>query len=116
MRVIAPYPVPLPVSELAIKALSDNGISQMRQQVAQLKHQGERLSQTLVNIGANVISAHGNFVLARFDDVASIAKALTDNGIVARAYKDPRLADAIRFSFTSQVQTDKIIEVLLSSK
>ncbi|QIR14360.1 histidinol-phosphate transaminase [Shewanella aestuarii] len=116
MRVIAPYPVPLPVSELAVKALSGNGISQMRQQVAQLKNQGERLSKTLETIGANVLSANGNFVLARFDDVTRIANALTANGIVARAYKDPRLIDAIRFSFASAAQTDKLIDVLLSCK
>lgn len=33
MRVIAPYPVPLPVSDLAVKALSPAGIDTMRTQV-----------------------------------------------------------------------------------
>jgi histidinol-phosphate aminotransferase len=116
MLVIAPYPVPLPVSELATKALSSDGIKLMREQVASLNQQGERLTQVLQQIGAQVLTAKGNFALARFKNVGEIAQILRDNGIVARAYKDPRLADAIRFSFASSAQTDKVIDVLLSSK
>ncbi|MCW3172372.1 histidinol-phosphate transaminase [Shewanella subflava] len=116
MLVIAPYPVPLPVSELATNALSSEGIVLMQQQVTSLNKQGERLIQVLTQIGANVLNANGNFVLAQFEDVSKIAKLLTDNGIVARAYKDPRLANAIRFSFASIAQTNKLVDVLLSSK
>ena len=115
MLVIAPYPVPLPVSVLATQALSSDGIALMQQQVASLNQQGERLSQVLIQIGANVLKANGNFVLAQFEDVSKIATLLANNGIVARAYKDPRLANAIRFSFASIAQTDKLVEVLLSS-
>lgn len=43
MRVIAPYPVPLPVAKLAIDALSKDGIARMQTQVAQLKANGQRL-------------------------------------------------------------------------
>jgi len=88
----------------------------MQQQVTSLNQQGERLIQVLTQIGANVLNANGNFVLAQFEDVSKIAKLLTDNGIVARAYKDPRLANAIRFSFASIAQTNKLVDVLLSSK
>jgi histidinol-phosphate aminotransferase len=111
MRVIAPYPVPLPVSELAISALSPTGIDTMRTQVASLMEQGKRLSDALSAYGAKVLPAKGNYVLAQFDDVASVATMLRDAGIVARAYKDPRLRDAIRFSFTSAADTDAIISL-----
>jgi histidinol-phosphate aminotransferase len=109
MRVIAPYPVPLPVSQLAINALSTAGIDTMQQQVATLVAQGKRLSDALTAFGAKVLPANGNYVLAQFDDVASIATMLKDAGIVARAYQDPRLSDAIRFSFTNPEQTNAII-------
>lgn len=111
MRVIAPYPVPLPVSELAISALSPTGIDTMHTQVASLMEQGKRLSDALSAYGAKVLPAKGNYVLAQFDDVASVATMLRDAGIVARAYKDPRLRDAIRFSFTSAADTDAIISL-----
>tara|TARA_R110000796_G_scaffold102360_10_gene211329 strand:- start:877 stop:1926 length:1050 start_codon:yes stop_codon:yes gene_type:complete len=111
MRVIAPYPVPLPVSDLAVKALSPAGIDTMRTQVASLIEQGKRLSTALTAYGANVLPANGNYVLAKFDDGNVAAKRLSDSGVVARAYKDPRLADAIRFSFTSAKETDVIIQL-----
>jgi histidinol-phosphate aminotransferase len=111
MRVIAPYPVPLPVSDLAIKALSAAGIDTMQAQVASLVEQGKRLSNALTAYGAKVLPANGNYVLAQFDDVQAAAKRLSDSGVVARAYKDPRLADAIRFSFTNEQQTNLIISL-----
>ncbi|MEH6463664.1 MAG: histidinol-phosphate transaminase [Shewanella psychromarinicola] len=111
MRVIAPYPVPLPVSDLAIKALSATGIDTMQAQVASLVEQGKRLSNALTAYGAKVLPANGNYVLAKFADVSAAAKRLSDSGVVARAYKDPRLADAIRFSFTNEQQTNLIISL-----
>ncbi|AZG36601.1 MULTISPECIES: histidinol-phosphate transaminase [Shewanella] len=111
MRVIAPYPVPLPVSDLAIKALSATGIDTMQAQVASLVEQGKRLSNALTAYGAKVLPANGNYVLAKFADVNAAAKRLSDSGVVARAYKDPRLADAIRFSFTNEQQTNLIISL-----
>ncbi|MCL1143262.1 histidinol-phosphate transaminase [Shewanella gaetbuli] len=122
MLVIAPYPVPLPVSELAVNALSENGLTTMKNQVAELNQQGKRLVSALKEVGADVQMPNGNFVLANFNgagkftNVAEVGQLLADNGIVARAYKDPRLADAIRFSFASEQQTNKIIDVLLTVK
>jgi histidinol-phosphate aminotransferase len=116
MRVIAPYPVPLPVSELAVNALSAAGIDTMQEQVASLVAQGKRLSDALTAYGAKVLPANGNYVLAKFDDVSAAAKRLSDSGVVARAYKDPRLVDAIRFSFTNEQQTNVIISLFDGSK
>ena len=111
MRVIAPYPVPLPVSQMATAALSEDGISLMREQVSSLKDCGARLSDALQNIGAKVQPANGNFVLAEFDS-SKVSEQLQTAGIVARAYKDPRLANCIRFSFSDQADTDALINVL----
>ncbi|ACA86374.1 histidinol-phosphate transaminase [Shewanella woodyi] len=111
MRVIAPYPVPLPVSQLATAALSDSGIKLMRQQVKSLKSCGARLSDTLQSIGAKVLPANGNFVLAKFQ-TSTVSEKLHSAGIVARAYNDPKLANCIRFSFSNQSDTDAIINIL----
>ncbi|MFS1438423.1 histidinol-phosphate transaminase [Shewanella sp. 10N.286.48.A6] len=116
MRVIAPYPVPLPVQQVAEKALSANGISLMQQQVEALKVQGNRLSATLTEFGAKVLPANGNFILAEFEDVERVAVALKQAGIVARAYKDNRLASRIRFSFSSPADTDRLITMFRTLK
>ncbi|MCG9696843.1 histidinol-phosphate transaminase [Shewanella sp. Isolate11] len=116
MRVIAPYPVPLPVSELASQALSSSGIATMKQQVGQLKQNGLRLTEALMRMGAEVLPAHGNFILASFNDVATVQAGLKKSGVVARAYKDPVLASSIRFSFASDEQTDALIELLIDIK
>lgn len=112
MRVIAPYPVPLPVSEMACEALSDNGIKVMREQVADLKANGARLSDALRKSGAKVLPANGNFVLAEFDEPQAVTAKLTQGGVVARTYSDPRLSNSIRFSFSNREETDYLIAQL----
>ena len=114
MRVIAPYPVPLPVSELATQALSTNGLNTMAMQVSEMKAQGARLASALEKFGAKVIKAHGNYVLAEFDDKQAVQQKLNSAGVIARSYSDPRLSKAIRFSFTNQAQTDYLIALFKS--
>ncbi|MGL5669495.1 MAG: histidinol-phosphate transaminase, partial [Shewanella sp.] len=85
-----------------------------------LNAQGERLAAAL-NLyceqwGGAVLTPNGNYVLAEFDDVAKVAQLLIETGIVARAYKDPRLAKAIRFSFSSQADTDRLVSLFESQK
>lgn len=111
MRVIAPYPVPLPVSEVAIKALSAAGIDTMLQQVTEMKRQGERLATALTCYGAKVVKAHGNYVLGEFENKELVQQKLQAAGVIARGYSDPRLSKAIRFSFTNQAQTDYLMEL-----
>ncbi|WP_028767138.1 histidinol-phosphate transaminase [Shewanella fidelis] len=116
MRVIAPYPVPLPVSEVAVNALSQQGLLTMGKQVADMKSQGARLADALRQYGAKVVTPYGNYVLAEFDDVAAVQQKLTAAGVIARAYSDPRLSQAIRFSFTNKAQTDYLIDLLSQTK
>lgn len=111
MRVIAPYPVPLPVSELAVQALSPNGLTTMQTQVDEMKLQGQRLAQALQAFGAKVVKAHGNYVLAEFNDKQAVQQKLTQAGVIARSYNDKRLANCIRFSFSNQAQTDYLINL-----
>lgn len=112
MRVIAPYPIAEPVSQIATKALSPLSLIMMQQQVDILKRHGQQLTQALKQYGANTLPAYGNYVLAEFDNIDLVAQALASAGIVARRYSDPRLANRIRFSFTNEEQTQHIIHFL----
>lgn len=112
MRVIAPYPVPVPVSVIAEKALSPEGIAQMRADVVLLNKQGARLAAALSDAGLTVLPSGGNYVLAFSSNIENLAASLTSAGIVARRYSHPRLKDAIRISYTSEQETDSIIEAI----
>ncbi|WP_028774126.1 histidinol-phosphate transaminase [Shewanella waksmanii] len=111
MRVIAPYPVPKPVADLATAALSRQGIDQMQTQVSQLKSNGKALAQALRNYGAEVLPANGNFVLAKFANIAAVKQQLITAGVVARTYNDARLTNWIRFSFSDEQQTQTLIQL-----
>ncbi|MGI2260801.1 histidinol-phosphate transaminase [Shewanella sp. GXUN23E] len=115
MRVIAPYPVPVPVSALATQALNREGIATMRTQVQSLNANGEQLAQAIIKAGGIAQRSAANFVLAKFADiktVESVAERLAASGIVARRYKHPRLQDAIRLSYTNDAETNVIIAAL----
>ncbi|WP_298770120.1 histidinol-phosphate transaminase [uncultured Shewanella sp.] len=109
MRVIAPYPIAEPVNQIATQALKPLSLILMQQQVDALKHQGQRLTQAIEQYGANTLPAYGNYVLAEFSNIGFVVQRLKSTGIVARCYSDPRLASAIRFSFTNEEQTNRII-------
>ena len=114
MRVIAPYPVSAPVAQIATESLSPAGITRMKQQVEALKNQGQALKASLIALGVKVLDAKGNYLLAKFaqDELDNVKVALNQAGIVARCYKDPRLAPFIRFSFSNQQDTEQLIKTL----
>ncbi|MCL1039087.1 histidinol-phosphate transaminase [Shewanella submarina] len=116
MRVIAPYPVPAPVADMATAALTETGISTMQTQVEALIANGRRLGKALEQAGATVSISFANFLLAEYEDVYTINGQASQAGIVARRYSHPRLANAIRFSFTNDAETDAIIRALCSAE
>ncbi|MCL1124882.1 histidinol-phosphate transaminase [Shewanella surugensis] len=116
MRVIAPYPISEPVNQIATKALTPLSLIMMQQQVDELLNQGGRLTQALKQYGATVLPANGNYVLAKFDNIDAITAQLKTAGIVARAYSDPRLSRFIRFSFTNEAQTNRLVAFLSQAK
>lgn len=114
MRIIAPYPIPLPTANLASQALSPQGISLMQQQVALINQYGKRLTEALANIGIAYFPTQGNFVMAQFPKTEQARKAFVDAGIVTRSYQVPELNHSIRLSFTNEADTQDIIKVILT--
>jgi len=111
-QVLAPYPVPVPVARLAALALSPEGIARMQADVALLKTQGQRVAAALERLGARVLPSGGNYLLAYFADAPKMREQLQRFGIVARSYRDPRLVDAIRFSFSDDSDTERLLAAL----
>ncbi|GLS84752.1 histidinol-phosphate transaminase [Paraferrimonas haliotis] len=109
-RVIAPYPIPLPSSELAEQAVSPQGLALMESQVEQLnllKQSFVTFANTLAQV-TRVYPSGANFVQVRFDDPNYVQQQLAKQGIVVRAYSHPRLTSCLRFSIGNQSQMNRL--------
>lgn len=67
LKVIAPYPVPIPVADIAAQALSESGLTRMQTQVAEIAKNREYLQQGLLKLdGVTVFEGWGNYLLVKF--------------------------------------------------
>jgi len=116
-KVIAPYPVPGPVAQIAEQALSDSGLEIMRDRVAVLNNNRQVLSNALLKLDCvvEVFPTTGNFVLARFKDSALIFKAFADDGIIMRDFANkPRLENCIRITIGNSEEMKRTLTTLNS--
>ncbi len=115
MKVIAPYPLSTPVADIAGQALSDDGITLMRQHVAQLNDNRQWLIDALRQCACveQVFASETNYVLARFTDSPTIFKTLWDQGIILRDQnKQPGLAGCLRISIGTRDECERVIAAL----
>lgn len=115
MKVIAPYPLSTPVADIAGQALSDDGITLMRQHVAQLNDNRQWLIDALRQCACveQVFASETNYVLARFSDSPTIFKTLWDQGIILRDQnKQPGLAGCLRISIGTRDECERVIAAL----
>ncbi|MBE8167135.1 MAG: histidinol-phosphate transaminase [Shewanella sp.] len=110
-RIIAPYPIPIPIEQIALQALSTKGIALMQSQVEQLLALKIQLTNVLLDSKATVLKSYTNFVFAEFDDSDDIWTRLTRNGINARRYQSKTLSNAIRFSIGNRQEIETVIEI-----
>ncbi|MCP4324706.1 MAG: histidinol-phosphate transaminase [Alteromonadales bacterium] len=116
-KVIAPYPVPEPVAQIATQALSENGLEIMRERVAILNNNRMVLANALQQLDCvtEIFPATGNFVLARFTDSKVVWKAFSENGIIMRDFASKkRLENCIRISIGNVEEMQKTLKILNS--
>lgn len=107
LKVIAPYPVPVPVSDIACQALSTQGLARMREQVARLNQQRSDMQQQLSAIpNVEVFAGWGNYLLVKFADGDSLFKAAWDNGIILR---NSPIKDCVRISIGNAQECEKTL-------
>jgi histidinol-phosphate aminotransferase len=114
-RCQAPYPVPLPCSELALAGLSDEALAQNRQRVALVVFERERVAAALAPLPGvrRVYASQGNYLLVRFDDAQTAFDALLAAGVVVRDQRAaPQLGDALRITIGAPHENDEVIGVL----
>ena len=86
MKVIAPYPMPEPVAQIAAQALSETGLQTISEQVATMTSQRTALQQALRNIPSIELvgDAQANFVLFRCEHKDALMQHLVNNGMLIR--------------------------------
>jgi histidinol-phosphate aminotransferase len=116
-KVIAPYPVPDPVAQIAIQALSAEGLAVMSERVATLNHNRQILISALQQLDCvtEIFPATGNFVLVRFLDSAKVFAAFARDGIIMRDFANkPRLENCIRITIGSKAEMEATLATLNS--
>ncbi len=110
LKIIAPYPVPQPVSQLATMALSPVNLSRTKCQALELQANRAYLQAGLTLLPSiTVFDSHGNFLLIHSPHSQVIFQALWENGIIIRQVAIP---NALRISVGSRDECEKILAFL----
>ncbi|WP_342608490.1 histidinol-phosphate transaminase [Vibrio tritonius] len=107
LKVIAPYPVPIPVAEIAIQALSPAGLARTKFQVLDIITNRAYLQAGLGVIpGVTVFDGWGNYVFIEFPNGDELFKAAWDEGIILR---NSPIANCVRISAGSRKECEKTV-------
>ncbi|MGF1729636.1 histidinol-phosphate transaminase [Photobacterium kasasachensis] len=107
LKVIAPYPVPVPVTDIAVQALSPAGLAKTKFQVLDLNANRAYLQAGLGMLeGVTVFDGYGNYLLVKFPDADALFAALWDHGIILR--RSP-IENCIRISIGNRDECEKTL-------
>ena len=114
-KVIAPYPLPVPVADIAAQALSAQGIEQVKQRVEEVLTLRADLQKNLENLPLveKVFESDGNYLLVKFQDGPKVFKALWDQGIILRdQHKALGLANCVRITVGTKEENARVVEAI----
>ncbi|MGL4224184.1 MAG: histidinol-phosphate transaminase [Vibrio sp.] len=107
LKVIAPYPVPVPVAEIAVQALSELGLARAKYQVLELGANRAYLQVGLSMIpGVQVFEGWGNYLLVKFVDGDALFKAAWQHGIILR---NSPIENCVRISVGNREECEKTV-------
>ncbi|OXY82559.1 histidinol-phosphate transaminase [Oceanimonas doudoroffii] len=115
LKVIAPYPVPDPVAQIAAQALSDQGLVLMRKRVDEINRLKTELAGRLEQHAQvkEVFAPNGNYLLVRFAPGSEMFARMSRAGIILRDFASkPGLADCIRITIGNPAEMDAVLNVL----
>lgn len=114
-RCQAPYPLPSPCIDLALRALDDDAVRATRMHVETIVRERARLAAALAAAPGvqRVYPSAANFLLVRFEDAQAAFNRLLAAGVVVRDMRaQPGLADALRITVGSSGQNDRVVAAL----
>ncbi|MCK6262858.1 histidinol-phosphate transaminase [Vibrio sp. ZSDE26] len=107
LKVIAPYPVPVPVAEIAQQALSEAGLARAKYQVLDLSANRAYLQAGLSVIPQlTIFEGWGNYLLVKFPDGDALFKAAWNSGIILR---NSPIEDCVRISIGNREECEKTL-------
>ena len=114
-RIMAPYPLPEPCIDAALRALAADARQRTGERIASIRAERERMRTALARCAGvrEVLPSEANFLAVRFDDPLRRYAQLAGAGvIVRRLMKYPGLADALRISIGSVDENDAVLRAL----
>ncbi|HGS5291334.1 TPA: histidinol-phosphate transaminase [Vibrio cholerae] len=107
LKVIAPYPVPVPVAEIAVQALSPAGLARAKYQVLDLGANRAYLQVGLSMVpGVHVFEGWANYLLVKFPDGNALFKAAWEHGIILR---NSPIENCVRISVGNREECEKTV-------
>ncbi len=119
LKVIDPYPISDPVAQIAVQALSTNGIAIMKSRVAELNERRDRFVAEVKSLSyvKEVFSVNTNYVLVKFADGEELFNACVQKGIILRYFHTkPRLSNCVRITIGSEEEMNEVLSVFRSIK
>ena len=114
-RCQAPYPMPQPVTQAALKALAASALAMTEARVAETREWRERLAEGLRRLPQvlRVYPSAGNFLLVRFIDADAAFAQMLEAGVVVRDMRAmPQLDDALRISVGTPDECRRVLAAL----
>lgn len=114
-RVIAPYPLPSPVTALALRMLQDDMLERQRRMLEQLQANKQALLTALEHrpFIREVLAGEANFVLVRAERAEELLAWCARRGVILRGFPaDQLLRGYIRISVGSAQDIDALAAVL----
>jgi histidinol-phosphate aminotransferase len=116
-RIMAPYPLPTPCVDAALRALDEDSRYLARERIATTVAERERLASLLVALPGvqTVHPSRANFLTVLLDDAPGVYRALVAQGIVVRDVgRYPGLAGCLRFSIGTPDENAQLLAALRS--
>ena len=114
-RCQAPYPIPQPVVDATLAALSPKALAATTARVAEACGWREKLAAELrrLPLVTRVYASAGNFLLVRFIDAEAAFASLLRAGVVVRDMRAmPQLGDALRITVGTPDQCRRVLAAL----
>jgi histidinol-phosphate aminotransferase len=114
-RCQAPYPLPAPSVELALRALTGQAVAATNSRLARVRAERTKLTEGLRAMPgvSRVYESHANFVLARFDRAQEAIDRLLHWGVIVRDMRaEPSLSDALRITVGTPEQNAAVLRAV----
>ena len=114
LKVIAPYPIPEPVAQIAAQALSAESLTLLDLQVATINREKEALAEALESIeGFELVGdRRANFILFRYAKAQALMQYLVSQGMLIRDQsKQLNLQNCLRVSIGTEEQNQRLMQL-----